>query len=81
MEKTEAGPGWKLWPASTILLITAVVAFHLMLMACICFGIKKTCWVCRKSAGRVQKGWKQVSEDSKKEINQLTIKLANQAEN
>lgn len=42
--------------AASVFLIIGIVALHVFLMACICFGVKKTCWVCRKA----RKGLKQV---------------------
>jgi len=41
----------------TVLVILGIVSVHIFLMVCICCGVKKTCWTCRKA----RKGLKQVS--------------------
>ena len=49
------GGGWKI-SGFNVLVIVSIIGLHLFLMVCICCGIKKTCWTCRKA----RKGFKQV---------------------
>jgi len=48
------GGGWKI-SAFSILAILGIIGLHLFLMLCICCGVKRTCWSCRKA----RKGFKQ----------------------
>lgn len=57
------GGGWKI-SGFNVLVIVSIIGLHLFLMVCICCGIKKTCWTCRKA----RKGFKQDnSVDSEKQ--------------
>ena len=55
--KKGGGGGWKI-SAFSILVILGIIGLHLFLMLCICCGVKRTCWSCRKA----RKGFKQVSK-------------------
>ena len=50
------GGGWKI-SGFSVLVILGIIGLHLFLMVCICCGVKRTCWTCRKA----RKGFKQVS--------------------
>lgn len=61
-EQTQKGKKQKIPEESkvsvrTVLVILGIVSVHIFLMVCICCGVKKTCWTCRKA----RKGLKQVS--------------------
>merc|ERR1719397_2055473 len=48
------GGGWKI-SGFSVLVILGIIGLHLFLMVCICCGVKRTCWTCRKA----RKGFKQ----------------------
>jgi len=61
----DGGGGWKI-SGFAVLVILGIIGFHLLLMVCICCGIKRTCWACRKA----RKGFKKdnsVDADSEKQ--------------
>ena len=58
VERNKNGGGWKI-SGFSVLVIVGIIGLHLFLMVCICCGIKRTCWTCRKA----RKGFKQVRGD------------------
>ena len=55
VERNKNGGGWKI-SGFSVLVILGIIGLHLFLMVCICCGVKRTCWTCRKA----RKGLKQV---------------------
>jgi len=54
VERDKSGGGWKI-SGFSVLVILGIIGLHLFLMVCICCGVKRTCWTCRKA----RKGLKQ----------------------
>ena len=63
VERNKNGGGWKI-SGFSILIILSIIGLHLFLMVCICCGVKRTCWTCRKA----RKGFKQVRGDVLQDI-------------
>ena len=67
----DGGGGWKI-SGFAVLVIIGIIGFHLLLMVCICCGIKRTCWACRKA----RKGFKKVSSSENQINDEPFLRLA-----
>ena len=67
----DGGGGWKI-SGFAVLVILGIIGFHLLLMVCICCGIKRTCWACRKA----RKGFKKVSSSENQINDEPFLRLA-----